>query len=156
MNKVILIGRLTADPELRQTQSGVSSCRFTVAVDRRFADKNTGERQADFITCTAWRQTAEFVSRYFNKGKMIALEGSLRTGKYQDKNHSDVTHYTTEVFVDNVEFVGGKNENGGGGQTYQQPKQQTVPQQPAPENANMSYGSLDGYEELLNEEDMPF
>ena len=78
MNKVILVGRLTADPELRQTQSGIASCRFTVAVDRRFADKNTGERQADFITCQAWRQTAEFVSRYFNKGKMIAVEGSLR------------------------------------------------------------------------------
>jgi single-strand DNA-binding protein len=113
MNKVILVGRLTADPELRQTQSGISSCRFTVAVDRRVADKNTGERQADFISCTAWRQTAEFVSRYFNKGKLIAVEGSLRTGSYQDRNHSDVTHYTTDVQVDNVEFVGGKNESGG-------------------------------------------
>lgn len=112
MNKTILVGRLTADPELRQTQSGVASCRFTVAVDRKFADKNTGEKQSDFITCVAWRQTAEFVSRYFNKGKMIALEGSLRTGKYQDKNHEDVTHYTTEVYVDNVEFVGGKGDGG--------------------------------------------
>jgi single-strand DNA-binding protein len=80
MNKVIIIGRLTADPELRQTQSGVSTCKFTIACDRKFADKNTGERQADFITCVTWRQTAEFVSRYFNKGKMIAVEGSLRTG----------------------------------------------------------------------------
>lgn len=112
MNKTILVGRLTADPELRQTQSGVASCRFTVAVDRKFADKNSGEKQSDFITCVAWRQTAEFVSRYFNKGKMIALEGSLRTGKYQDKNHEDVTHYTTEVYVDNVEFVGGKGDGG--------------------------------------------
>lgn len=109
MNKVILLGRLTADPELRQTQNGVASCRFTVATDRKFADKNTGEKQADYITCVAWRQTAEFVSRYFNKGKMIALEGTLRTGKYQDKNHEDVTHYTTEVYVDNVEFAGGKS-----------------------------------------------
>jgi single-strand DNA-binding protein len=159
MNKVILVGRLTADPELRQTTSGVSSCRFTVAVDRRFADKNTGERQADFITCTAWRQTAEFVSRYFSKGKMICLEGSLRTGKYQDKNHSDVTHYTTEVFVDNVEFVGGKNDGGGQSQnnSYQAPRQQApAPQQPAPANDNMSYGNLGEYEELLNEDDMPF
>ena len=159
MNKVILVGRLTADPELRQTQSGVSSCRFTVAVDRRFADKNTGERQADFISCTAWRQTAEFVSRYFNKGKMICLEGSLRTGKYQDKNHSDVTHYTTEVFVDNVEFVGGKNDGGAQQQnnTYQapRPQQAAAPQQPAPANDNMSYGNFGEYEELLNEDDMP-
>lgn len=108
VNKVILSGRLTADPELRQTQSGVASCRFTVAVNSRYADKSTGERQADFISCTAWKQTAEFVSRYFNKGKMIAVEGTLRTGSYQDRNHPDVTHYTTEVFVDNVEFCGDK------------------------------------------------
>ena len=112
MNKVVITGRLVANPELHTTQSGVESCRFTVAVDRRFADKNTGEREADFITCVAWRQTAKFVSTYFTKGKMIALEGSLRTGKYQDKNHEDVTHYTTEVYVDNVEFVGGKGDGG--------------------------------------------
>ena len=171
MNKVILVGRLTADPELRQTQSGVSSCRFTVAVDRRFADKNTGERQADFISCTAWRQTAEFVSRYFNKGKMICLEGSLRTGKYQDKNHSDVTHYTTEVFVDNVEFVGGKGESGGNGggynnggysapqnnynNNYSAPPQQAAPQQPAA-NDSMSYGNLSDFEEILSDGDVPF
>lgn len=125
MNKTILVGRLTADPELRQTQSGVASCRFTVAVDRKFADKNSGEKQSDFITCVAWRQTAEFVSRYFNKGKMIALEGSLRTGKYQDKNHEDVTHYTTEVYVDNVEFVGGKGD--AGQQTQTAPTQTGTP-----------------------------
>ena len=128
MNKTILVGRLTADPELRQTQSGVASCRFTVAVDRKFADKNSGEKQSDFITCVAWRQTAEFVSRYFNKGKMIALEGSLRTGKYQDKNHEDVTHYTTEVYVDNVEFVGGKGD--GGQQTQTAPAQAAAPTAP--------------------------
>lgn len=162
MNKVILVGRLTADPELRQTQSGISSCRFTVAVDRRFADKNTGERQADFISCTAWRQTAEFVSRYFNKGKMIAVEGSLRTGKYQDKNHPDVTHYTTDVFVDNVEFVGGKGESGGNSgysaqqnNSYQAP-QQSAPQQPAPNNESMSYGNFNDFEEILSDGDVPF
>ena len=126
MNKTILIGRLTADPELRQTQSGVASCRFTVAIDRKYADKNSGERQSDFITCVAWRQTAEFVAKYFTKGKLIAVEGSLRNNNYQDKNHSDVTHYTTEVQVDNVEFVGGKGD-GGGQQT------QATPAQPATE-----------------------
>ena len=145
MNKTILVGRLTANPELRQTQSGVASCRFTVAVDRKFADKNTGEKQSDFITCVAWRQTAEFVSRYFNKGKMIALEGSLRTGKYQDKNHEDVTHYTTEVYVDNVEFVGGKGD--GGQQT------QTTPTQTAPMSATETTPAV--AEETSNE-DIPF
>lgn len=114
MNKVIITGRLTADPELKKTQSDVANCRFTVAVDRKFADKETGERQADFITCVAWRQTAEFLCKYFSKGKMICVEGSLRTGSYQDKNHEDVTHYTTELYVDNIEFCGGKNENEGG------------------------------------------
>jgi len=168
MNKVILVGRLTADPELRQTQSGVSSCRFTVAVDRRFADKNTGERQADFITCVAWRQSAEFVSRYFSKGKMIGVEGSLRTGSYTDKNHSDVTHYTMEVFVDNVEFVGGKNESGGGqggyqnnggsyrSNNYQAPPQQSAPAAAAPNNDSMSYGALSDFEEILSDGDVPF
>ena len=177
MNKVILVGRLTADPELRQTQSGISSCRFTVAVDRRFADKNTGERQADFITCVAWRQTAEFVSRYFNKGKMICVEGSLRNNNYQDRNHPDVTHYTMDVFVDNVEFVGGKGESGGnsgyqGGNggyqnngygapaqnNYQAPPQQAAPPQaaPAPNNDSMSYGNLSDFEEILSDGDVPF
>lgn len=102
MNKVILMGRLTRDPELRQTQSGISSCRFSIAVNRNYKNQQ-GEYDADFINCTAWRQTAEFVNKYFAKGQMIAVEGTLRTGSYQDKNHSDVTHYTTEVFVDNVE-----------------------------------------------------
>lgn len=146
MNKVILIGRLTADPELRQTQSGVASCRFTVAIDRKFADKNTGEKQSDFITCVAWRQTAEFVSRYFNKGKMIALEGSLRTGKYQDKNHDDVTHYTTEVYVDNVEFVGSKGDSGQAA-LAQQTQVQATPTQQTPNNE---------FEEILSDGDCPF
>lgn len=126
MNKTIIVGRMTANPELKQTQSGVESCRFTVAVDRKFADKNTGEREADFITCVAWRQTAKFVSTYFTKGKMIALEGSLRTGKYQDKNHEDVTHYTTEVYVDNVEFVGSKGD--GGSAESEKPAEKPAPE----------------------------
>ncbi len=158
MNKVILVGRLTADPELRQTTSGVSSCRFSVAVTRNYKNQN-GEYEADFIDCTAWRLTAEFVSRHFNKGKMILVEGSLRNSKYQDKKYPDVTHYKTEVFVDNVEFVGGKNDGGSQPQnnTYQAPRQQApAPQQPAPANDNMSYGNLGEYEELLNEDDMPF
>ena len=172
MNKVILVGRLTADPELRQTQSGVASCRFTVAVDRRFADKTTGERQADFISCTAWRQTAEFVSRYFNKGKLIAIEGSLRNNNYQDRNHPDVTHYTMDVQGDNVEFVGGKGDNGGNSGGYQNgggygapqnnynnnysaPPQQAAPQQPAA-NDSMSYGNLSDFEEILSDGDVPF
>lgn len=130
MNKVILCGRLTADPELRQTTSGISACRFTVAVDRRIANKETKEREADFVTCVAWRQTADFVSKYFSKGKLICVEGSLRNNNYQDKNHSDVTHYTMEVQVDNVEFVGGKNDGGsnsGSQQSNSSPVESSTP-----------------------------
>ena len=134
-----------SDPELRQTQSGIASCRFTVAVDRRFADKNTGERQADFITCIAWKQTAEFISRYFNKGKMICIEGSLRIGKYQDKKYNDVTHYTTDVYVDNVEFCGDK----GSGQAQTPPVQSMVAQATAA-------GIETEFEELLCDEETPF
>lgn len=111
MNKVVEMGRLTADPELRQTQSGTAVCRFTIAVNRRFKNQQ-GEYDADFISCVAWKQTAEFVSRYFGKGSMICVEGSLRTGSYTDRNHSDVTHYTTEVYVENVEFTGEKKQQG--------------------------------------------
>lgn len=140
MNKVILVGRLTADPELRQTQSGIASCKFTVAVNRKFKNAN-GETESDFVSCQAWRQQAELVSRYFNKGKMIAVEGTLRTGKYQDKNHSDVTHYTTDVYVENVEFCGDKGNS--------QPTAQSVVQ------AAATQGIPTEYEELLGD-DMPF
>lgn len=146
MNKTILMGRLTANPELRQTQSGIASCRFTVAVNRRFKNAN-GEYDADFIPCVAWRQTAEFVSKYFSKGSMICVEGSLRTGSYQDRNHSDVTHYTTDLYVDNVEFCGSKSNNGEQGQAQQAATVQTA-------QGTVTIGA-DEYE-LLSEEDEPF
>lgn len=146
MNKSIIMGRLTAQPELRQTQSGIASCRFTVAVNRRFKNAN-GEYDADFIPCVAWRQTAEFVSKYFSKGSMICVEGSLRTGSYQDRNHQDVTHYTTDLYVDNVEFCGSKQNNGEQGQTQQTTTVQTA-------QGTVTIGA-DEYE-LLAEDDVPF
>ena len=158
MNKVIITGRLTADPELRQAQSGVSTCRFTVAVDRKFADKNTGERQADFISCVAWRQTAEFISRYFSKGKMIALEGTLRTGSYTDRNYSDVTHYTTDVYVDAVEFCGDKGgNNSGGSNTAPAPSAaQSMVNQAQAAGIETGYSDLSSFEEILSDGDVPF
>lgn len=102
LNKVILMGRLCADPDFRQTQSGVAVCRIRVAVDRRFSNKQTGEREADFISVTCWRQQAEFVSRYFHKGSMIIVEGSLRNSDYTDQN--GVKHYSMDVQADNVSF----------------------------------------------------
>lgn len=153
MNKVVLIGRLTADPEHRQTQSGVSTCRFTVAVNRKFKNQN-GEYDADFISCTAWRQTAEFVSKYFSKGKMIVVEGSLRTGSYTDKNHSDVTHYTTDVFVDSVEFCGDKGTSNASTTATQQPSNaQAVIQQAQQQGIPTD---LSEFEEILSDGDVPF
>lgn len=157
MNKVILTGRLTADPELRTTQSGVSTCRFTVAADRRFADKNTGERQADFIQCTAWRQTAEFVSRYFNKGKMILVEGTLRNNNYQDKTHPDVMHYTMDVLVENVEFCGDKGNSPA--PSADQAAARNLLQTAADagvDTVKMDYGSLSEFEEILSDGPVPF
>lgn len=158
MNKVIIMGRLTADPELRQTQSGISSCRFNVAVNRRFKNE-AGEYEADFISCVAWRQTAEFVSRYFNKGSMICLEGTLRTSTYDDKKHPDVKHYATDVFVDNVEFCGSKNESGASqaAQTAPAPQNVTTPQPTFQQSksASIDFGDLSEFEEVLGD-DVPF
>ena len=106
LNRIILMGRLVADPELRQTPNGVSVASFRIAVDRNYQSKDTGERQADFISCVAWRQTGEFISRYFQKGRMIALEGSLQTRNYEDKTGAKRTAY--EVIVDQAYFADSK------------------------------------------------
>lgn len=151
MNKVILVGRLTADPELRQTPSGISSCRFIVAVPRKYKNQQ-GEYDSDFITCIAWRQTAEFVSRYFSKGRMIVVEGMLRNNNYKDRTHPDVTHYATDVLVENVEFAGDKAKTDNNTATQAAP--QTTEQAQASEQ--LSYGSLSDFEEILSDGDVPF
>ena len=104
MNKVILMGRLAHEPELAQTVNGTEYVRFSIAVNRRFTDSN-GERKADFISCTAWRKTAEFICRYFNKGSMIAVVGSIQTDSYEKDGAKG---YTTNVSVDEVYFTGEK------------------------------------------------
>ena len=106
MNNICLLGRLTADPELRHTPSQVAVTSFTVAVDRSYTPKGQ-ERQADFIPVVAWRQTAEFVCRYFRKGQRIALQGSLQSRSYTDKDGNKRTAY--EVVADNVFFAESKN-----------------------------------------------
>lgn len=110
MNKVILIGRLAADPETRTTQSGVTQCTLRLAVQRRFADKQTGKREADFFNIVCWRQTAEFAARYLAKGRMIAVEGSLQTRSYDAQDGSK--RYVTEVIADNVEFCDSRQSGG--------------------------------------------
>lgn len=109
MNRIILMGRLTADPELRKTPSGTSVAIFTVAVERRYQAKGQ-ERETDFIPCVAWRQTGEFISRYFQKGRMIAVEGSLQTRRYEDKSGNKRTAF--EVIVDQAYFADSKPNQG--------------------------------------------
>ena len=106
MNNVSLIARLTADPELRHTQSGTACTRFSVAVDRRV--KQGEEKQTDFINIVAWKQTAEFICKYFSKGQRIALTGSIRTNSYTDRDGNK--RNTFEVWADNVEFCESKAE----------------------------------------------
>ena len=154
---------MTADPELRKTQSDISTCRFNVAVNRKYKNEQTGDYDADFITCVAWRQTADFVARYFTKGKMIALEGSLRSGNYQDRNHPDVTHYTTEVYVDNVEFCGDKGDKNSSGHSAAQSDpslvqnaMQSTQKNAAANTAAEEYLDLSDFEEVLSDGDVPF
>ena len=142
INTVALMGRLTYDPELRSTPSGVSFVRFQVACDRNY-QKSGAERQADFIDCVAWRQTAEFVSRYFHKGSMIAVEGSIQTQNYTDKSGNN--RKSTEVVANNVSFCGSKAETGPANNAFTQP---------AP-----SYASADNsdFEEIVDDDDdLPF
>lgn len=114
MNRVVLVGRLTRDPEMRTTSSGISQTRFTLAVNRRTAGQN-GEREADFISCVAWRGTAEAIAKYLTKGRELAVEGRIQTGSYDAQDGTK--RYTTDVVVDNFTFIG--SGNGSTAPTYQ-------------------------------------
>lgn len=108
MNKAILMGRLTADPEIKQTPNGVAVARFTLAVNRRFAKE--GQQQADFINCVAWRNQADFIGKYFRKGNMAAIEGSIQTSSWNGEDGKK--RYATEVIADEVYFTGEKTNGG--------------------------------------------
>ena len=113
LNKVFIMGRLTRDPELRRTTLGTAVASFALAVDRDFKDKATGERATDFIECVAWRQTGEFVSRYFTKGRMAVVEGRLQTRDWTDRDGNK--RKAVEVVADNVYFGDSKKEESAGG-----------------------------------------
>ena len=117
LNKVILMGRFTRDPELRSTPQGISTCSFSIAVDRNFVRQGE-DRKADFINCVAWRQTAEFISKYFRKGSMIALEGSLQTRSWDDQDGKK--RYATDVVVNQVYFAESKRDSQSAGDDYSQ------------------------------------
>ena len=113
LNRIVLMGRLTRDPELRQTQSGASVANFSLAVDRDFKDKQTGEKTTDFIDIVAWRQTAEFVSRFFTKGRMAVVEGRLQIRDWTDKDGNKyVIHKNESISFPPNEGRGLKNESG--------------------------------------------
>jgi len=118
MNKVILVGNLTRDPELITTNNGVSVCRFSVACQRRFTNQN-GEREADFINCVAWRTTADFCYKYFKKGNKVALVGSLQTRSYDAQDGSKRT--ATDVVVDEIEFASSKGPSNNDEMTAEEP-----------------------------------
>ena len=141
LNRVILMGRITQDLDLKQTPSSVSVLTFNIAVERSFT-KQGEEKQADFITCVAWRQQAEFINKYFGKGRMIAIEGNLRARNYEDKNGTK--HYVTEVYVDSVSFTGEAKQ---GGSTQQS--------QPAQQNQAV-IGDISSFEEILTDDGCPF
>lgn len=128
MNVVCLVGRLTADPELRQTPNGTNVCAFSVAVNRQFTDSN-GERQADFINCVAWRQTAEFITKYFRKGQHIGLNGTIQTRQFQDKD-TGKNRTAFEVVINNAYFV--ESKGSGNGQAQQKPSPEIAYTAPAP------------------------
>ena len=142
LNKVILGGRLAADPELKQTTSGIPVCSFALAVNRRF--QKDGEQTADFITCQAWRNTAEFISKYFSKGSSLCVVGSIQTRSWTDQNNQK--RYATEVVVDEAMFVDSKNDTQQAemhNPTNYIPEAYTTPQVP-------------NFEDIKQDDDLPF
>ena len=149
LTHVTIRGRLTRDPERRHTQSGTAVTSFTLAVDREFKDKNTGESATDWISCTAWKGTAEFVSRYFRKGRMAVVEGRLQirdwTGRDGGKRRS------AEVVADNIYFGDSKRDGDSGGSGFARPAA------PAPVDYGIPSGSDDQFAELTDDDgDLPF
>ncbi|MBQ7504263.1 MAG: single-stranded DNA-binding protein [Ruminococcus sp.] len=155
LNRVILMGRLVADPELKTTASGVSVTSFRIAVDRNYV-KSGEERKADFIDIVCWRQQAEFVCRYFGKGSLIAVEGQLQTRTYQAKDGTN--RYVVEVVSDNISFTGERRDSQGGySQSYSAPAAPAQPQAPAQPAPSYQSGSNSDFQEVsLEDDDLPF
>ena len=140
LNSIIIMGRLTADPELRSTSSGLSVTSFNVAVDRGYVRAGE-EKKTDFIPVVAWRQTADFVSKYFRKGSMIAVQGSLQSRSYEDKNGNKRVAY--EVIADQVSFCGSKAESGTGSYDSASP-------------SSYNNTSADDFSSVVDDDDLPF
>lgn len=150
LNVVAIMGRLVADPELRTTPAGVNVCRFRIACDRNFA-KPGEQRQADFVDIVAWRQQADFVCRYFQKGSLIAVQGRIQTSTYQDKNGSNRT--AVAVVADTVNFAGSKGTNKQVDESGEAaPRSDAWPKADPP----ASYGGADDFSVIDDSDDLPF
>ena len=149
MNNVSLIGRLTADPELRHTQSDLAMTRFSIAVDRSYT-KPGEDRQTDFINLIAWRQTAEFICKYFTKGQRIGITGEIRTGSYTDKNGNKRTSF--DVVVNNAYFCESRNSSG----SYGNYSGQTSHRQSEPAETAYSSGEPSEFDGMPGDDDLPF
>lgn len=145
LNCAVLMGRLVAEPELRTTSTGLSVISFRIAVDRSFV-KTGEERQADFIDVTAWDKKAEFVNRFFHKGSLIAVQGRIETGSYEDKN--GIKRSKFEIVADKIDFCGPKSDNTGGGSRIDE----AVANAPAPSYATGNAGDF----ETITDDDLPF
>ena len=151
LNVVAIMGRLVADPELRTTTQGNSVCSFRITCARCYVQRGQ-ERQADFVDIVAWRQQADFVSKYFQKGSMIAVEGSLQTRNYQDKNGNNRT--AVEVVANNISFAGAKRQDAQSAPSYEQ---QTISHvQQAKAQSGFAQGSADDFAVIDDNDDLPF
>ncbi len=145
LNKVILGGRLTADPELKQTQSGIAVVSFTIAVNRRYSKDSAQQNESDFFNVTAWRATAEFVSRYFRKGSSICITGSIQNRNWVDQEGQK--HYRTDIVADEVMFVDSRSDSSAASDSFGSA--------PAPSFSSPS-GSAPKFEEIKTDDDLPF
>lgn len=151
MNQVQLVGNICRDPEYRTLQSGVTYCQFTVACQRKFKNAQ-GQYDADFINCVAWRQTADFINRYFIKGNKIGLVGTLQTRSYDAQDGTK--RYVTEVIVENVEFVVPRQDSGS---SYGSPPPAQQRQQPQQRNEQQRMDmSGQGFQEVEDDDELPF
>ena len=155
LNKVILMGRITTDLELKKTSSGISVTSFSIAVDRTYV-KQGEERKTDFINCVAWNKQAEFICKYFGKGSLIAIEGEIQTRQYQAKDGSN--RHITEIVISNVYFTGERREqNNSGYNSYAPANNQPVYQQAPVQEQQTSYSNgTSDFEEMPLNDDLPF
>ncbi len=146
LNHIVIMGRLARDPELRRTQSGIAVTTITVAVDRDYQSRDSQDKQADFIDVVAWRNTAEFINKYFTKGRMIVVEGSLQSRKWTDKNGQN--RISWEIQANNVYFGDSKRDNQGGGEY-------SAPSYGSPAESYTAPAG-DSFAEIESDGDLPF